>query len=133
MVKSDKSKEIKALKKALSQEKRKNKALEKKYGEEKLKNKLLKCDSKKKSKRIASILSLREREAADGVVVPRHRHDEITIRFTLLISLHCKNSHTIRPFLQCIFLCCYPSMIKLARNSALALRIKKPPRREARL
>ena len=41
MVKSDKSEEIKALKKALSQEKRKNKTLEKKYSEEKLKSKLL--------------------------------------------------------------------------------------------
>ena len=50
MAKLDESKEIKALKKALSQEKRENKALEKKYGEEKLKNKLLKCDSKKKAR-----------------------------------------------------------------------------------
>ena len=48
MVKSDKSEEIKALKKALSQEKRKNKTLEKKYSEEKLKNKFLECESKKK-------------------------------------------------------------------------------------
>jgi hypothetical protein len=63
MVKSDKSKEIKALKKALSQEKRKNKALEKKYGEEKLKNKLLKCDSKKKARELLlSSLSEKERQ-----------------------------------------------------------------------
>ena len=48
MAKSDKIKEIKALKQALSQEKRKNKTLEKKYSEEKLKNKLQKCESKKK-------------------------------------------------------------------------------------
>lgn len=48
MVKSDKIEEIRALKKALNQEKRKNKTLEKRYSEEKLKNKLLKCDSKKK-------------------------------------------------------------------------------------
>ena len=48
MAKSDKSEEIRALKKALSQEKRKNKTLEKKYSEEKLKNKLLKCGNKKK-------------------------------------------------------------------------------------
>lgn len=63
MVKSDKSEEIKALKKALSQEKRKNKALEKKYGEEKLKNKLLKCDSKKKARELLlSSLSEKERQ-----------------------------------------------------------------------
>ena len=61
MVKSDKSEEIKALKKALSQEKRKNKALEKKYGEEKLKNKLLKCDSKKKQENCFYSLSQRKR------------------------------------------------------------------------
>ena len=61
MVKSDKSEEIKALKKALSQEKRKNKALEKKYGEEKLKNKLLKCDSKKKARELL-LFSLSEKE-----------------------------------------------------------------------
>ena len=48
MAKSDKIAEIKALKKALSQEKGKNKTLEKKYSEEKLKNKLQKCESKKK-------------------------------------------------------------------------------------
>lgn len=48
MAKSDKNEEIRALKKALNQEKRKNKTLEKRYSEEKLKNKLLKCDSKKK-------------------------------------------------------------------------------------
>ena len=63
MVKSDKSEEIKALKKALSQEKRKNKTLEKKYGEEKLKNKLLKCDSKKKARELLlSSLSEKERQ-----------------------------------------------------------------------
>ena len=61
MVKSDKSEEIRALKKALNQEKRKNKTLEKRYSEEKLKNKLLKCDSKKKSERIDS-LSEKEKE-----------------------------------------------------------------------
>ena len=63
MVKSDKSKEIRALKKALNQEKRKNKTLEKRYSEEKLKNKLLKCDSKKKARElILSSLSEKERE-----------------------------------------------------------------------
>lgn len=63
MVKSDKSGEIRALKKALNQEKRKNKTLEKRYSEEKLKNKLLKCDSKKKARElILSSLSEKERE-----------------------------------------------------------------------
>ena len=52
MVKSDKNEEIRALKKALNQEKRKNKTLEKRYSEEKLKNKLLKCDSKKKAREL---------------------------------------------------------------------------------
>ena len=66
MVKSGKSEEIRALKKSLSQEKRKNKALEKKYSEEKLKNKLLKCDSKKKARElILSSLSEKERELAE--------------------------------------------------------------------
>ena len=66
MAKLDESKEIKALKKALSQEKRKNKALEKKYGEEKLKNKLLKCDSKKKARELLlSSLSEKERELVE--------------------------------------------------------------------
>ena len=63
MVKSDKNKEIRVLKKALNQEKRKNKTLEKRYSEEKLKNKLLKCDSKKKARElILSSLSEKERE-----------------------------------------------------------------------
>ena len=63
MVKSDKNEEIRALKKALNQEKRKNKTLEKRYSEEKLKNKLLKCDSKKKTRElILSSLSEKEKE-----------------------------------------------------------------------
>ena len=63
MVKSDKNKEIRVLKKALNQEKRKNKTLEKRYSEEKLKNKLLKCDSKKKARElILSSLSEKEKE-----------------------------------------------------------------------
>lgn len=63
MVKSDKIEEIRALKKALNQEKRKNKTLEKRYSEEKLKNKLLKCDSKKKARElILSSLSEKEKE-----------------------------------------------------------------------
>lgn len=63
MVKSDKNEEIRVLKKALNQEKRKNKTLEKRYSEEKLKNKLLKCDSKKKARElILSSLSEKERE-----------------------------------------------------------------------
>ena len=66
MAKSDKIAEIKALKKALSQEKRKNKTLEKKYSEEKLKNKLQKCESKKKARElILSSLSEREREVVE--------------------------------------------------------------------
>lgn len=62
MVKSDKNEEIRALKKALNQEKRKNKTLEKRYSEEKLKNKLLKCDSKKARELILSSLSEKEKE-----------------------------------------------------------------------
>ena len=85
MVKSDKIEEIRALKKALNQEKRKNKTLEKRYSEEKLKNKLLKCDSKKKSERIDSLLSLGERKGADRIAIPRHRHGEIAIRFAVLL------------------------------------------------
>ena len=66
MAKSDKSEEIKALKKALSQEKRKNKTLEKKYSEEKLKNKLQKCESKKKARELTlSSLSEKEREVVE--------------------------------------------------------------------
>ena len=42
MVKSDKSEEIKALKKELRQAKRKNKALEEKYNDVKRQNKILK-------------------------------------------------------------------------------------------
>ena len=42
MVKSDKSNEIKALKKALKQEQRKNKTLEEKYNDVKLQNRILK-------------------------------------------------------------------------------------------
>ena len=58
-----KNEEIRALKKALNQEKRKNKTLEKRYSEEKLKNKLLKCDSKKKARElILSSLSEKEKE-----------------------------------------------------------------------
>ena len=62
MVKSDKNEEIRVLKKALNQEKRKNKTLEKRYSEEKLKNKLLKCDSKKAGELILSALSEKEKE-----------------------------------------------------------------------
>ena len=39
----------------------------------------------KKSERIASILSLRKSEGIDGATVPRYRHDEIVIRFAVLL------------------------------------------------
>lgn len=63
MVKSDKSEEIKALKKELRQAKRKNKALEEKYNDVKLQNKILKCESKKKARELLlSSLSEKERQ-----------------------------------------------------------------------
>ena len=63
MVKSDKSEEIKALKKELRQAKRKNKALEEKYNDVKRQNKILKCESKKKARElILSSLSEKEKE-----------------------------------------------------------------------
>ncbi|MBR3079050.1 MAG: hypothetical protein IKH01_04455 [Prevotella sp.] len=63
MVKSDKSNEIKALKKALKQEQRKNKTLEEKYNDVKLQNKILKCESKKKARELLlSSLSEKERQ-----------------------------------------------------------------------
>jgi hypothetical protein len=48
MAKSDKTKELKALKKALRQEQRKNKTLEEKYNNVRLQNRILKCENKKK-------------------------------------------------------------------------------------
>ena len=66
MVKSDKSEEIKALKKELRQAKRKNKALEEKYNDVKLQNKILKCESKKKaSELLLSSLSEKARELTE--------------------------------------------------------------------
>ena len=66
MVKSDKSEEIKALKKELRQAKRKNKALEEKYNDVKLQNKILKCESKKKARELLlSSLSEKERELVE--------------------------------------------------------------------
>ena len=63
MAKSDKSNEIKALKKALKQEQRKNKTLEEKYNDVKLQNKILKCESKKKARKLLlSSLSEKERQ-----------------------------------------------------------------------
>jgi hypothetical protein len=61
MVKSDKSNEIKALKKALKQEQRKNKTLEEKYNDVKLQNRILKCESKKKARELL-LFSLSEKE-----------------------------------------------------------------------
>ena len=61
MVKSDKSEEIKALKKELRQAKRKNKALEEKYNDVKLQNKILKCESKKKQENCFYPLSQKKR------------------------------------------------------------------------
>jgi hypothetical protein len=61
MVKSDKSEEIKALKKELRQAKRKNKALEEKYNDVKLQNKILKCESKKKRENCFYPLSQKKR------------------------------------------------------------------------
>lgn len=66
MVKSDKSEEIKALKKELRQAKRKNKALEEKYNDVKLQNKILKCESKKKVRELLlSSLSEKARELTE--------------------------------------------------------------------
>lgn len=66
MVKSDKSNEIKALKKALKQEQRKNKTLEEKYNNVRLQNRILKCENKKKARGlILSSLSEKEREVAE--------------------------------------------------------------------
>ena len=66
MSKSDKTKELKALKKALRQEQRKNKTLEKKYNNVRLQNRILKCENKKKARGlILSSLSEKEREVAE--------------------------------------------------------------------
>ena len=66
MVKSDKSEEIKALKKELRQAKRKNKALEEKYNDVKLQNKILKCESEKKARELLlSSLSEKARELTE--------------------------------------------------------------------
>ena len=66
MVKSDKSEEIKALKKELRQAKRKNKALEENYNDVKLQNKILKCESKKKARDLLlSSLSEKARELTE--------------------------------------------------------------------
>ena len=66
MAKSDKTKELKALKKALRQEQRKNKTLEEKYNNVRLQNRILKCENKKKARGlILSTLSEKEREVAE--------------------------------------------------------------------
>ena len=66
MVKSDKTKELKALKKALRQEQRKNKTLEEKYNNVRLQNRILKCENKKKARGlILSSLSEKGREVAE--------------------------------------------------------------------
>jgi hypothetical protein len=66
MTKSDKTKELKALKKALRQEQRKNKTLEEKYNNVRLQNRILKCENKKKARGlILSSLSEKEREVAE--------------------------------------------------------------------
>lgn len=63
MAKSDKTDEVKALKKALRQEQRKIKTLEAKYNELKLQNKILKCGDKKKARELLlSSLSEKERQ-----------------------------------------------------------------------
>ena len=66
MTKSVKTKELKALKKALRQEQRKNKTLEEKYNNVRLQNRILKCENKKKARGlILSSLSEKEREVAE--------------------------------------------------------------------
>ena len=66
MTKSDKTKELKALKKALRQEQRKNKTLEEKYNNVRLQNRILKCENKKKARGlILSSLSEKEREVVE--------------------------------------------------------------------
>lgn len=66
MAKSDKAEEIKALKKALKKEQRKNKTLEEKYNDVKRKNKILKCDNKKKQRKlILSLLPEKAREITE--------------------------------------------------------------------
>lgn len=66
MAKSDKTEELKALKKALRQEQRKNKTLEEKYNNVRLQNRILKCENKKKARGlILSSLSEKEREVAE--------------------------------------------------------------------
>ena len=66
MAKSDKTEELKALKKALRQKQRKNKTLEEKYNNVRLQNRILKCENKKKARGlILSSLSEKEREVAE--------------------------------------------------------------------
>ena len=66
MAKSDKTEELKALKKALRQEQRKNKTLEEKYNNVRLQNRILKCENKKKARGlILSSLSEKGREVAE--------------------------------------------------------------------
>lgn len=61
MAKSDKTEEMKALKKELSQLRRKNRVLEEKYNDVKLQNNILKCESKKKRENCFYPLSQRKR------------------------------------------------------------------------
>ncbi len=61
MKKSDDSEEVKALKKALRQEQRKNKVLKEKYDDIKLQNRILKCNDKKKARKLL-LSSLSEKE-----------------------------------------------------------------------
>ena len=68
----------------MRQEQRKNKTLEAKYNSVKLENKILKCGDKK-SERTDSVLALREGAGGRGAIVPRHRHEEIAIRFAVLL------------------------------------------------
>lgn len=63
MAKSDKTEEMKALKKELSQLRRKNRVLEEKYNDVKLQNNILRCESKKKARELLlSSLSEKERQ-----------------------------------------------------------------------
>jgi len=66
MEKTGKNEEIKALKKALKQEQRKNVALEKKYDALNQQYKILKCDNKKKARKLLiSSLSEKERQLVE--------------------------------------------------------------------
>ncbi len=85
MANIDKKEENRQLKKQLKQALRKIEKLQSENKSLKTNNKVLSTESKKKTAKIDSLIAAREGKGNHGVAIPRYRHEEIAVRYAVML------------------------------------------------